>query len=67
MANVYQIFYQTGESSSVKYANFWPKLYLLIQKLLHLHGIFWAKKDRTIKYFEIFIKQISVKSILLSL
>ena len=48
----------------VKYANFLPKIYVLILKLLALHNIFYAKVDRTIEYFKTFYKHMFEKLIL---
>ena len=56
-----------AEFYSVKAPNFLYVLYIFILKLIELHSIFYAKKDRTIKYFKCFIKQICLKSIIKSL
>ena len=53
-----------AEFYSVKAPNFLHILYIFILKLLDLHGIFYAKNDRTIKYLKCCIKQVSLKSII---
>ena len=42
-----------AEFNGLKSARFLSELYIFILKLLDLHSIFLAKKDRTTKYFKV--------------
>ena len=52
------------ESCTVKYAIFLSELFIFILKPFELSGIFYANKNRTIEYFKLLVRCISLKLIL---